>query len=205
MKRSPGTQLVELVVLGLLSEQAQHGYELHRRIVASFGTIFQPSWGSLYPALARLERDRAVESSSESATNFIPTTGSLSGELALFRSARSALTPRRQRKVYVISEIGLRLFEKHLTSIEIDDERSFWIGLSFADHLPPDQRLSLINRRRYLLDDQLRAMKDSPKFDESGWRSIALRGMSDRVSAELEWLTTLATSLLHNDDKVAGE
>jgi DNA-binding PadR family transcriptional regulator len=205
MKRNPSTQLLELVVLGLLSEQAQHGYELHRRIVASFGTLFQPSWGSLYPALARLERDRAVESSSESSTSFVPQTGSLSGELALFRSARSALAPRRQRKVYTISDSGLRLFEQHLMNIEIDDERSFWVGLSFADRLPQDQRLTLINRRRYLLDDQLKAIKDSPIFDETGWRSIALQGMSDRVSAELEWLTTLASSLLRQDNKVVGE
>lgn len=47
--------MLELVILGLLAEADRHGYELKRRVEERTGGLVAPSWGSLYPALARLE------------------------------------------------------------------------------------------------------------------------------------------------------
>lgn len=52
--------MLELAILGLLEEQALHGYELRRRLSETLGVLVSVSFGSLYPALARLEASGAV-------------------------------------------------------------------------------------------------------------------------------------------------
>src|SRR5207248_532608 len=39
-----------------------HGYQLSKRLAATLGAFWKVSYGSLYPALKRLEREGAVES-----------------------------------------------------------------------------------------------------------------------------------------------
>ena len=48
--------MLELAILGLLKEQELHGYELKKRLVDALGPFSSVSFGSLYPALARLQR-----------------------------------------------------------------------------------------------------------------------------------------------------
>src|SRR6478735_3527036 len=50
-----GASLLELAILGLLKEQELHGYELKKRLAETLGQFSGVSFGSLYPALARLE------------------------------------------------------------------------------------------------------------------------------------------------------
>lgn len=52
--------MLELAILGLLEEQALHGYELRRRLGETLGLLVSVSFGSLYPALGRLEASGAV-------------------------------------------------------------------------------------------------------------------------------------------------
>ena len=47
--------MLELAVLGLLAEQPLHGYELKRRLSETLGPLWGISFGSLYPALRRLD------------------------------------------------------------------------------------------------------------------------------------------------------
>src|SRR4051794_24405033 len=49
-----GAALLELAILGLLKEQELHGYELKKQLAEALGQS-GVSYGSLYPALARLE------------------------------------------------------------------------------------------------------------------------------------------------------
>src|SRR2546430_14229644 len=53
--------MLELAILGLLKEQAMHGYQLKKRLADTLGSFWQVSYGSLYPALKRLQRQGAVE------------------------------------------------------------------------------------------------------------------------------------------------
>src|ERR1700712_2951721 len=46
--------MLEIAVLGLLSESPLHGYELRKRLATLLGTFRQFSYGSLYPTLRRL-------------------------------------------------------------------------------------------------------------------------------------------------------
>jgi transcriptional regulator len=47
--------MLELAILGLLKEQPLHGYELKKRLGETLGSLWGISYGSLYPALRRLE------------------------------------------------------------------------------------------------------------------------------------------------------
>jgi DNA-binding PadR family transcriptional regulator len=167
--------VLELAILGLLHEQELHGYEIRRRLRDELGLFANISFGSLYPALSRLEASHAVavtESGSPAGRAVpLPSTGSLGGERAGLR-ARRAGTPRgtkRSRKVYRITDQGRRLFEQLLDADEpagADDARSFGLRLAFARHLAPQARLSLLERRRgqltrRLVTDQVRAAGES--------------------------------------------
>src|ERR1044071_7120698 len=84
-----GARLLELAILGLLKEQELHGYELKKRLAETLGQLSGVSFGSLYPALARLEAAgavKAVEARDRPAAPAIPMTGSLGAGRAAFRS-----------------------------------------------------------------------------------------------------------------------
>ena len=53
--------MLELAILGLLKEQPLHGYELKKRLGETLGSLWGISYGSLYPALRRLEHDGSIE------------------------------------------------------------------------------------------------------------------------------------------------
>jgi hypothetical protein len=53
--------VLELAILGPLKEQPLHGYELKKRLGDTLGSLSGVSYGSLYPALRRLERAGAIE------------------------------------------------------------------------------------------------------------------------------------------------
>ena len=51
--------MLELAVLGLLLESPMHGYELRKRLTGLLGAFRAFSYGSLYPALRRMQLDVA--------------------------------------------------------------------------------------------------------------------------------------------------
>ena len=154
--------MLELAILGLLEDQELHGYEIRKRLRDELGLFANISFGSLYPALSRLERAGAVEAVEESGTDggrAVPMTGSLSGERAAFRARRpNPGRGRRGRKVYRITEEGRRQFAALLGSepgAGVEDARSFGLRLAFARYLPPQARLRLLERRRAHLAQRL--------------------------------------------------
>ncbi|MHB1770470.1 MAG: PadR family transcriptional regulator, partial [Acidimicrobiales bacterium] len=88
------TPVLEMAILGLLKRQPMHGYDLRRRLRAEFGLLSSLSFGSLYPALARLEHDGAVRElrGGPAATSgeVLAFTGSFAGERAAFRARLAA-------------------------------------------------------------------------------------------------------------------
>ena len=84
--------MLDLAILGLLGERDRHGYEIRRALRDQLGLVANVSFGSLYPALARLERLGAVVVVDDAAPSPSgPSTGSLSGERATSRGRRPAL------------------------------------------------------------------------------------------------------------------
>jgi DNA-binding PadR family transcriptional regulator len=189
--------VLELAILGLLKEQELHGYELKKRLSEALGVGSRVSFGSLYPALARLEAADAVKAVEANDVGLpIPGTGSLGGELAAFRARKSGTRGSRGKKVYGITERGERLFDELLVadSNATDDERLFHLRLAFARYLPPDARLGLLERRRAYLLERLARTSGAIR---SGWerldaytRSLIEHG-NETTERDISWLDRL--------------
>src|ERR1700733_6482040 len=197
--------MLDMAILGLLEDRDLHGYEIRRQLRANLGILANVSFGSIYPALTRLEKAGAVAATDGSsgapgagqspAVPEAPPTGSLSGELAVLRARRH--TPsraRRGKKVYRITEAGRLLFTQLLTEGgTVDDARSFSLRLAFARHLAPQARLALLERRRALLVQRLGA-GDAARAHLAAYARSVVQHTTDGVARDITWLDTLIAS-----------
>ena len=207
--------MLELAILGLLKEQDLHGYELKKRLTETLGLLSKVSFGSLYPALKRLEKAGAIVTDTASATTApaapIPMTGSLGGELAAFRARRPGGGRRsgRTRKVYRMTETGHRMFSELLEgdAAPSDDDRLFNLKLAFARYLPRAARIGLLERRRAHLVEQLaqargaiRAGRD--RFD-TYTRSLMEHG-TETTERDISWLDRLIAAERQQEETTAS-
>jgi len=190
-----------------------HGYDLRKRLREDFGLLSSLSFGSLYPALARLEsagavrelpsEQRSPDTPSGGAWAF-PHAGSIAGERAAFRArlasrrtapARSG-SGTRGRRVYELTARGDELFHRLLAAEDPkpEDGRGFALRWAFARHLSQVDRLALLQRRRA----QLVALREgSRRHVESPWRPLdryqrSLVEHADEVTAhDLTWIDQL--------------
>jgi DNA-binding PadR family transcriptional regulator len=190
--------MFELAVLGVLREGDLHGYELRKRVRELLGPGSSVSFGSLYPALARLERDGLVREVEADETGGvpIPMTGSLSGELAAFRARtrRRARTPRgaRQRKVFGLTPAGeARLAE--LVAEPGEDDRTFAVKLALCGWCDPATRLTLFERRRAALAERLTATRSSAGTGGplDRYRRSLFEREADVTERDIAWLDGL--------------
>jgi DNA-binding PadR family transcriptional regulator len=127
--------MLELAILGLLKEFPLHGYELKKRLNDTLGHVWGVSYGSLYPALARLERMGAIEvvDPPPAGPVAMPATGSIAGEAAAARLRRPLRRSGRTRKAYRIATAGQTLFHELLRADPApgaDENRAFALKLA---------------------------------------------------------------------------
>jgi DNA-binding PadR family transcriptional regulator len=192
--------VLELAILGLLKESDLHGYELKKRLADTLGAFSSVSFGSLYPALARLETAGAVKAveakTGGSGAPPVPMTGSLGGELAAFRARRPSSHSGRGRKVFGITTRGHALFDELLAAetSSNDDDRLFNLKLAFARYLPDDARLGLLERRRATLVERLARARAAVRAGrvriDAYTRSLAEHG-TETTERDISWLDRL--------------
>ena len=194
--------MLELAILGLLKEQELHGYELKKRLGDTLGPLSSVSFGSLYPALAKLESAgavKAVEANMVAPSVTVPMTGSIGGELAAFRARRAAVRSTRGsrgKKVYGITERGEHLFAELLMADNAagEDDRGFSLRLAFARHLPAEARMGLFERRRALLVERLAKARGSIRAGrerlDNYTRSLLEHG-TEATERDISWLDKL--------------
>ena len=193
--------MLDLAILGLLEDRDLHGYEIRRQLREHLGLLANVSFGSIYPALTRLEKSGAVVATegggaeAPAAAAAAPPTGSLSGELAVLRARRhSPVRARRGRKVYRITDAGRALFvELSAGSGATDDARSFGLRLAFARHLAPQARLTLLERRRAQLVQRL-GEAEAARTDLDVYARSVVQHTADGVARDISWLDTLIAS-----------
>jgi DNA-binding PadR family transcriptional regulator len=209
--------VIEFALLGLLKERPMHGYDLRKRLREEFGPLSNLSYGSLYPALARLEADGAIRAldaaPSAARRDAVPLTGSLAGERAAVvarlatQVAALALSSRgtRGRKVYEITERGKALFEQLLEAdVDADDPRDFTLRLTFARHLSPAARLRLLERRRMEIQSRLERAgraRRQPTRTLDHYESAIAEHAEVVVAGELAWIE----GLLEREQRLATE
>lgn len=190
--------MLELAILGLLKDQPLHGYELKKRLGETLGFLWGVSYGSLYPALRRLEQAGAIEvvapgTPPGSASSAVPATGSLTGDLAAARGRRLPKASRRTRKAYRITDLGQELFAELLVADhDGDDERAFALKFAFCRHLPGDARIELLRRRRADLVERLSKARRSrgPAGLDRYTRSL-VEHRNQSTERDLEWVDEL--------------
>lgn len=201
--------VLELAILGLLTDEPLHGYELKRQLADTLGLASGVSFGSLYPALGRLEAAGAVSMVEPGSYTVEPRPARsrpVREAMGRPRPVREAMSGarlgepaprgRRGKKVYRITPAGRTLFEELLTaeSNANDDDRVFALRLAFARHLPPEVRLGMLERRRARLAERVarvaaRVRAGRDRLDGYG-RTLAEH---DREVAEhdLSWIDRL--------------
>lgn len=172
--------MLDLAILGLLREQPRHGYELRRQL-SDLG-FWSVSFGSLYPALRRLEKQSFIVTKDQSG----------------------------RRKSYRITMTGQEHLQELLeddTAVK-DDDRSFSLRLAFFRYLEPDARIEVLERRRDHLSERLKASKASIKARASRTKekmdryTLALMEHGVRsAEADIVWLDELIESELATEPK----
>lgn len=158
--------MFDLAVLGLLRKQPRHGYELKARLVElGFARV---SFGSLYPALRRLEKRGFIE--------------------ALRQSGR--------RKAYRLTETGAVELDRILDSAEDDEDRRFNMKLAFFQYLEPVARLRSLKRRRNYLVGRLRNAQTALQHEiteASGdhYTAALLQHNVESTESDIAWLDRL--------------
>ncbi len=208
--------VLEMAILGLLTEQPMHGYDLRKRLRSDFGLLASLSFGSLYPALNRLENEGAVKELGRSRTvvsaEVIPFTGSLAGEKAAFRArlaakaaaSRDVASERpggrgtRGRKIYEITPLGVSLFGSLLTEDHPrEDARAFAVRWAFARHLTADDRMRLLARRRRELEERQLASRraaDKPARQLDRFERSLVEHSNAAAQLDLDWIDNLIAS-----------
>jgi DNA-binding PadR family transcriptional regulator len=191
--------MLEIAVLGLLKEQPLHGYELKKRLGETLGFLWGVSYGSLYPALRRLEREGAIEVVADPLTLApappIAATGSVKGDLAAARrgAGRDPKPSRRTRKAYRITPAGVARFEELLLADDphADDDKAFALKVAFCSELPAPARLELLERRRIALLTRLNQSRRATAARNDRYSRSLVEHRTRSVQRDLEWVEEL--------------
>jgi DNA-binding PadR family transcriptional regulator len=130
---------LDTTILGLLAEGPTHGYDLKRRLTAILGPLRALSFGSLYPALKRLEQ---------------------AGDIA--RELLPAPT-RRSKVNYIITSQGEQRLHTWLqgnTPADWDDD-GFAVRLALFSQTETRIRLRILQGRRTRLEERLAALDEA--------------------------------------------
>lgn len=170
--------MLELAILGELSEPL-HGYELRKRLSRTLGPLRRLSFGSLYPALHRLE-DRGL----------IQVTAGPAPKGKHSHAGSSSST--RKQVVYRITPAGNDHLLTSLADAEVDDD-SLPLTIGLMSKATPATRLALLKARRERVlarQEAGRAAKESKDF----WVRSKAELDSQQAQSELEWLDRLIQS-----------
>jgi DNA-binding PadR family transcriptional regulator len=167
-----GNEMLELAILGLLKESSMHGYQLKKRLAETLGSFWQVSYGSLYPALRRLQRDGAVEMT--------------------FPQEDVA----RRKNVYRITPLGEEAFRELLERAghEATQDNGFSVRLAFFQYLKPETRIRLLERRRSFLEGRgsdLQRTLQSYKERIDGYTLSLMNHQLASTEADIRWVDDL--------------
>ena len=160
--------MLDFAILGLLRERPRHGYEL-KRALGELG-FWQVSFGSLYPALRRLEKR-----------------GHIAGARETGRRRSYGITPEGRTALADMLESGDEGEES---------ERGFQLRLAFMGYLRPERRIRVLEGRRAALVGRLRTARSSFLGARRGrtldrYRLALMERRVQATEADIAWLDEL--------------
>jgi DNA-binding PadR family transcriptional regulator len=202
-------RVLDIAILGLLMDRDHHGYEIRTQLRDRLGVWANVSFGSIYPALARLERHGFVEAVALPVPRLSSlSTGSLSGERASLRSLRATTgLGRRGRKVYRITSLGQQEFVSLLSDpATLDDSKNFSLRMALAKYLTPNLRLGLLERRRADLLGRLAEVRAGALNEELDEYARAVMDHAAKgVELDLRWIDDMLNTERSNQQTFAND
>lgn len=169
--------MLELAILGLLHESPMHGYELRKRLTGLLGPFRAFSYGSLYPALKRMQ-----------ANHLIAEENGMEGPVL-----------RRGRKVYRLTPLGQTRFTELVadTGPANYSDDGFGVHLAFFSRTPAEARMRILEGRRRQVEERREGLRDAVGR-ASGQINRYTRGLHElsleSSEREVRWLNELIAS-----------
>lgn len=160
----------ELLLLGMLMVQSQHGYQINEFIERNLGHIIDMKKPTAYALLERLCQAGYVN----------------------VRTEQEGRRP--PRKVYQITPAGnlafLSLLRENLARAE---HMTFAgdVGVLFLDHLPREEVIALLRQRLGAVEEQLFAHESAPHHEHGLGVGLALEHALLLERAERDWLASV--------------
>lgn len=134
--------MLELAILGLLIESPMHGYELRKRLTGLLGAFRAFSYGSLYPALRRMQAD---------------------GLIVEEAAPVGAVKVRRARRVYVLTDAGKGRFTELVadTGPQNYTDDGFGVHLAFFNRTPAEARMRILEGRRRQVEERREGLREA--------------------------------------------
>jgi DNA-binding PadR family transcriptional regulator len=173
--------VLELAILGLLLESPMHGYELRKRLTGLLGAFRAFSYGSLYPALRRMQTD-----------------GLIVEDAAPVGTAKALGTAkvRRARRVYRLTDAGSQRFTELVadTGPQNYTDDGFGVHLAFFNRTPAEARMRILEGRRRQVEERREGLRDaiaraSNSFDRYT-KQLHQLGL-ESSEREVKWLNEL--------------
>jgi DNA-binding PadR family transcriptional regulator len=160
-------------VLGLLSEEPLHGYEVKSRFEAMLGGSWEVNIGQVYATLQRLERDGMVEAVGERGD--------------------------RGRLAYRLSDEGRAALDDWLAEPDLGPQQlrdEIYVKLLLAGRLADGNLASLLTRQKRAYLQRLRDLNRlEERAHQEGRHDVArlVRGALLHTEADLKWVDELIT------------
>ena len=175
--------MLEFAILGLLTENPMHGYQLRKQLGVRLGGFRVFSYGSLYPALRRLSRAGLIAEDE-------PETG----------------WSNRSRRTYRITAEGKERFAELLAESgpQSWDDEGFGVHVAFFSRTPAETRMRILEGRRRAVEERregLRAaLARAGEQIDRYTRELHELGL-DTTEREVRWLNELIERERHPGDE----
>ena len=157
--------MLELAVLGLLLESPMHGYELRKRLTGLLGAFRAFSYGSLYPALRRMQADGLIVED----------------------AAPDGVTKiRRARRVYQLTDAGKKRFAELVadTGPQNYTDDGFGVHLAFFNRTPAEARMRILEGRRRQVEERREGLARSRRAGQQFARPLHPAASPTRVGVQ---------------------
>lgn len=169
----------ELLLLGLLSFQSQHGYQINEFIERNLARVTSMKKATAYAILDRLARDGYASVRTEQAGNRPP------------------------RKVYALTARGEERFRALLRRSLADPGETTIpgdIGLMFLDQLPRHEVIEGLRERLARIEEQIAGLEQVPRHGHGIGVDLAVEHKLVLLRADRDWLRGVIERLTSGSD-----
>ncbi len=164
----------EIVILAMLRQRPQHGYELKKCIELALGGTISLNNKVLYPALKRFEELGAV------VREVVPQEG------------------KPNRHIYHVTERGIDLLHSNLCDFppeQVANDAEFFTRVAFFDYLELEERQAILQKRLAYVEGQLAYLQNLQHLADEACAAIeaqqrVLAFHARQIRSEYQWILT---------------